>query len=228
MGLPGRLGFAFALLLMAQEAQAQSGCLSSLNVDPKKSLTLFGWLPDGNGTGVSSMSCLAAERMRTRIFVDYLQASQDTVFGSPSQYNSELTARRNSLLQKRDELKTKLGDGSTRAAVVAVSKVAWYETVKFFTILACVAPEPTGLTKAGCVVGVIDVIKTTVGLGDDLTDADIRQQLSLIEKNLADLEPVYKAALQNNNQAKVNTAKAKFTSAFNGLCQAIKQQCLLP
>ena len=94
MELPGRLGFAFALSLMAHGAQAQSGCLSSFNVDPHKSLTLFGWLPDGNGTGVGSMSCVAAERMRTRIFVDYLQSSQGTVFGSPSQFNTELTARR--------------------------------------------------------------------------------------------------------------------------------------
>jgi hypothetical protein len=229
MKLVRLLGFALAFSLMAHgaNAQLQGDCLSSFNVDPQKKLTVFGWLPDGNGAGVSSMSCVAAERMRTRIFVDYLQSSQDAVFGSPSKYNTELTARRNALFQKRDELKAKLDDGSSRAAVIAVSKVAWHETEKFFTILACMAPEPTGLTKAGCVVGVIDIVRTTAGLGDDLTNADIRQQLSLIEQNITDIEPVYQAALKNTNQAKVDAAKAKFTSAFNGLCQAVKQQCLL-
>jgi hypothetical protein len=213
-------------LMNVGDAFAQNNCLASFHVDLHKSLTFFGWLPDGSGAGVSSMSCVAAENMRVRIFVDYLGGSQDTIFSSPHQYTDELTRRHDALIQKRDELRQKLDSGSDLGALRAVGKVLWYESEKFFTILACVAADPEPLTKAGCVVGLIDVVRATADLGDSMSLSDIKQQLTLIQNNLADIEPLYQARIHDVNQTKVNSARAKFSSAFTGLCQAVKQQCL--
>jgi hypothetical protein len=213
-------------LVNGHGALAQNGCLASFNVDTNKSLTVFGWLPNDAGVGVSNMSCVAAEEMRARIFIDYLGGNQETIFSSPDQYTSELTRRHDALVQKRDELKQQLDSGSGMDALRAVAKVFWYETEKFFTILACVAPEPTTLSKAGCAVGLVDIARTTAGLGDDISQSDIRQKLQLVEGTLSDIEPFYQATVQGMNQSKVGSAKANLNAAFNGLCQAVRQQCL--
>ncbi|WP_092163386.1 hypothetical protein [Bosea sp. CRIB-10] len=219
-----------ALMLSAasfsNNAEAQSGgCLASFNVDSGKTLNYFGWLPTKSSPGLSSMSCGAADALRTEIFVKYVEVIRAKAL-TPSAYAAELSARRRTLIQQRDDLRKSLDSKASIEAATTIGKVASFEVAKTSMLLGCFAPE-TGVGAVVCARGIVMTFVTGWNLFKrNVTDAQLRAYLNTLDQYIADTQAAYDRETKRTSPAEIQKVAENAAQAFAGLCKAIQEYCL--
>jgi hypothetical protein len=211
----------------AGPAFAQGSCLQNFTVDPSKNVTYFGWLPDNVGSGFSSMSCTAAEAMREELFIMGSETITSTAVADCSSLMQKAEEQRNSYQAAQQRLVSELQSAAAIGALKVVWKVFLFSSGKFFTIVGCLTPEPTGLTKVACASGVAALLDGTYDiLSGSLSKSDIEQKLAEINGKLTDAETAYASLASACSAAGVGPSQTRFKQTFEGLCSAVKQSCL--
>jgi hypothetical protein len=221
------LGLMFFAAFACQDAKAQdANCLASFNIDQAKNLTYFGWLPNGTGTGISSMSCGAVDAPRNEIFVRYFETIKGTIAASSSAYAAELRARRDALIKQRDQLRSSLESKAAVDAVTSIGKVTSFEVAKTSMLLGCLAPE-TGVGGAVCARGITMTFVTGWKLfKPDANGAQLRAYLATLDQYIADTQSAYDRESKRIAGPQIQKVGENATQAFAGLCKSIRQQCL--
>lgn len=211
------------------ESNAQGGaCLATFNIPKQnqdKPITNYVWLP-GYQPAAGTLTCKAAEALRTNLYVRNREAIEAAVSSDRAQYIASLEQASKSLAQKIAALRGKISANETAAALQTAAEVVLYELTKVGTMIACLAPEPAA-SKVTCAAGLIktglDTVKIATGqIANNEFKAIADRSQSELEQLNKELELI-KAKLKESEMPAV---RSQATSLFTGLCQAVKTDCL--
>lgn len=200
-------------------AFAQSNCLTSLPIDPAKSVTFLNFGPSPGDRIVRSMKCSEAENIRANLFVSG-QAINPDLLGRASELRSKIAETRAALSAQKVALQT----ASSRVARETALK-----SVKIALAVAGAASATTACFTSGvtCIVVVSSAV-TLYELVDSLgtTAGDLAQQASNARGEIDKIIPALQAIETQLNDNIAQQSRLRYNAVFDALCQAIKQQCL--
>jgi hypothetical protein len=211
-----------ALNLFVPSAFGQGSCMQSFNVKDRPLLT-YDWLPGNPG---QSMSCMAAERLREKIYIDNKDLFDNAADGDPATYISTAKDAIASAQAKIDDLNAAIQRNDTEAGLMLSLEVVLYEIGKAGFMVSCLAPDVTvtklfcGATFLGIGIQSMRIINGNIAINEFSQLADKNRQL--LQQTQSNLDSM-KAKLNASNFSQV---KKNNVAMFNGLCAAIKSDCL--
>lgn len=218
---------AFMSVALCDEAIAQNDCMQSFAVKAEKSVSKFDWVPGSGVAPAGTVSCVALERSREDYFVLEQQRIMPDKLGTAANFEAELNALASSIAKKQLELRKLIDSNATSAALKVAFKVLWYEIGKSLTIIGCLAPDPTLITKVGCFVGVVDTaINTQEVLSGDITKTKANELEKKLAAQVKTLEGNRLALLAKKDKYVMDEVGKGHTRTFLAMCQAVKSNCL--
>ena len=214
------------LVLLSSGAAAQTDlppqCMASFNVMQDRSITYFGWLPGGAGSGIN-LNCSAAEVLRQQLFMGQGVTPEELAAAisvpDPLRVQRDLLARRVAELQSvttLDQLKT-------------LGQLLMVEAAKYQAAYVCLTAEtPPGLFAcAGVMVAIAKQAYTLwrvtgeggIGTARAGAVAELNQQIALLDRAIAAGRP---------RRLSIEEARALLLQAQTGLCTEVRRSCLSP
>jgi hypothetical protein len=211
------------------ESKAQDGaCLASFNIPKQnqdKPITSYGWLP-GYQPAAGTLTCKAAEALRTNLYVRNREAIEATVSSDRAQYIANLEQASKSLAQKIAELRGKISANETAAALQTAAEVVLYELTKVGTMIACLAPEPA-VSKLTCAAGLIKTGLDTVKIASgQIVKNEFKAIADRAQSELEQLNKELEVTKAKLKESEMPAVRSQATSLFTGLCQAVRTDCL--
>ena len=206
-------------------AFAQADCLKSLPVTkPNASIQPFPWLP-GSTPGQAGMTCMAAERLRERIYVENQPLLNGSALRDRDTYLTAANAAVADAKRVVRDLQQKVDANAGRSALLVAAELTLYTLGKADTLISCLFPD-VGPEKGWCAVRITGLALATAHIltGNVAQNefsqlaADGRADVAKAQTKLAALNAALKSS--DVDQAQQNTVRM-----FGGLCRAIQHDC---
>jgi hypothetical protein len=206
------------VLAIRSPVYAQQDCLSSLNVDPAKSVTFLS-IDNGTDKLATNMSCSAAESLREQMFRSGQFDAR--LFDDTNQLRAKLSSTRDALANANTKLQTAQDRASRELALKAVKTPLASGALAYSTV-GCVLKRST---KA-CVAAVASLVALWESLSNLPPSDDLTKIATQAKNEIPGLQSTLEAFESQLDQNTVQQSKNKYNAMFVEMCSSVKQQCL--